>query len=322
MSDSPIKAAAIAAGFFVLGTGIFHLHSQVKRLEEEFARKSRDQLDGARYVDPNFAHIEALMQMHAAVCNDRELDSKRLWNMFLTVKTCLGVIERIVNVTYQILKAERVSVMILSRDKKKLIVAESRDAEGVEVSVDTGIGGYVAKSGQLLNVKNAYADPRFNPQLDIDSGFKTKSILCAPININGETVGVISAINKITLEGKVHCFNVKDEAIIEYVASNAGVAIKKAQLYHQALRAQRHSNAILAIVRARSSDESVERILQTTIEATYDLMCPELVSVYLCDHMHQEAWICVSKDGLEGLAIPFGKGIAGTVAATGNIIPS
>jgi hypothetical protein len=83
MSDSPIKAAVIAAGFFVLGTGIFQLHSQVKRLEEEFSRKSQDAQDGARYVDPNFAHIEALMQMHAAVCNDRELDSKLPRVLFL-----------------------------------------------------------------------------------------------------------------------------------------------------------------------------------------------------------------------------------------------
>jgi dual 3',5'-cyclic-AMP and -GMP phosphodiesterase 11 len=228
-----------------------------------------------------------------------------------------AVVERIIDVSYKILKAERVSVMILSRDKKKLIVAESKDALGMEISASGGIGGYVVSSGSLLNVKDAYNDPRFNPQVDIDREFKTKSILCAPVTINHEVVGVLYALNK---EGPVVEFDKNDEMVIEYLASNAGVAIKKAQLYHQAIRAQRNSAAILSIVRARSSHGSVEKILTTTIEAAYDLLVPELVSVYLVDQLLHEAWICVSKDGLEGLTIPFGRGVAGTVAASGTTI--
>jgi dual 3',5'-cyclic-AMP and -GMP phosphodiesterase 11 len=224
----------------------------------------------------------------------------------------------IIQVCYKLLKAERISVMILSRDKKKLVVAESQDAIGMEISASSGIGGYVVATGQVLNVIDAYNDPRFNSQIDQARGFRTKSILCAPITINHEVVGVLSALNKVgPIAGDPISFDKNDECLIEYLAANAGIAIKKAQLYHQAIRSQRNSAAILSIVRARSSDESVERILSTTIEAAYDLLVPELVSVFLCDHVLQEAWICVSKDGLEGLTIPFGHGVAGTVASSG-----
>ena len=231
---------------------------------------------------------------------------------------CVAVVERIIEVSYKLLNAERISVMILSRDKKKLIVAESKDALGAEICSSSGIGGYVVSSGSLLNIKDAYNDPRFNPQVDIDREFRTKSILCAPITINHEVVGVLYALNKMV--GPTAAFDSNDECVIEYLASNAGIAIKKAQLYHQAIRAQRNSAAILSIVRARSSHGSVEKILSTTIEAAYDLLVPELVSVYLVDQLLHEAWICVSKDGLEGLTIPFGRGVAGTVAATGTTI--
>lgn len=207
--------------------------------------------------------------------------------------------------------------MILSRDKKKLVVAESRDAVGLEISSSTGIGGYVASTGELLNIADAYNDPRFNPQIDLSSDFRTKSILCVPITIHHEIIGVLSALNKEDSDNNIIPFNEQDEKMIEYLATNAGIAIKKAQLYHQAVRAQRNSEAILSIVRARSSDSTVEEILATTIDTIYQLLVPELVSVYLCDHLLQEAWICVSKDGLEGLTVPFGHGVAGTVAGSG-----
>ena len=207
--------------------------------------------------------------------------------------------------------------MILSRDKKRLVVAESKDAVGLEISSSTGIGGYVASTGELLNIADAYNDPRFNPQIDISSDFRTKSILCVPITIHHEIIGVLSALNKEDSQKNTVAFDSQDEKMIEYLATNAGIAIKKAQLYHQAVRAQRNSEAILSIVRARSSDGTVEDILTTTIDTIYQLLVPELVSVYLCDHLLQEAWICVSKDGLEGLTIPFGHGVAGTVAGSG-----
>jgi dual 3',5'-cyclic-AMP and -GMP phosphodiesterase 11 len=254
-------------------------------------------------------------------------------------------VERIIEISYKMLKAQRISVMILSKDKKKLVVAESKDALGLEISCSTGIGGYVASTGELLNIADAYNDPRFNPQIDLTSDFKTKSILCVPITIHHEIIGVLTALNKeadtatATATGleirrpeeeadssshdsdeqqaNIIAFNSQDEKLIEYLATNAGIAIKKAQLYHQAVRAQRNSEAILSIVRARSSDGTVEDILKTTIDTIYSLLVPELVSVYLCDHLLQEAWICVSKDGLEGLTIPFGHGVAGTVATSG-----
>jgi dual 3',5'-cyclic-AMP and -GMP phosphodiesterase 11 len=226
-------------------------------------------------------------------------------------------VERIIEISYKMLKAQRISVMILSKDKKKLVLAESKDALGLEICCSTGIGGYVASTGELLNIADAYNDPRFNPQIDLSSDFRTKSILCVPITVHHEIIGVLSALNKEDSQQNLIAFNSQDEKMIEYLASNAGIAIKKAQLYHQAIRAQRNSEAILSIVRARSSDGTVEEILKTTIETIYHLLVPELVSVYLCDHLLQEAWVCVSKDGLEGLTIPFGHGVAGTVAGSG-----
>ena len=75
---------------------------------------------------------------------------------------------------------------------------------GFRIPIGTGVAGFVAKTRQGLNIKDAYADPRFNRAVDKQTGFKTNSILCLPIfgPISGEgvpeLVGVASLINKIS----------------------------------------------------------------------------------------------------------------------------
>ena len=58
------------------------------------------------------------------------------------------------------------------------------------------IAGYVAETGETLNIHNAYDDPRFNPSIDEQTGYTTHSILCMPICIRGLVIGVVQMINK------------------------------------------------------------------------------------------------------------------------------
>ena len=59
----------------------------------------------------------------------------------------------------------------------------------------------MADTAQTLNVNKAYEDERFNPAIDEQTGYKTKSILCMPILIRGTVIGVIQMINKKSGEG-------------------------------------------------------------------------------------------------------------------------
>ena len=59
------------------------------------------------------------------------------------------------------------------------------------------LAGYVAETGETLNVHDAYNDPRFNATIDEQTGYTTNSILCMPICIRGQVIGVVQMINKI-----------------------------------------------------------------------------------------------------------------------------
>lgn len=74
------------------------------------------------------------------------------------------------------------------------MVAEG--AKAIRVPVGSGIAGAVAKTGERLNIADAYQDDRFDSSHDQKTGFRTRSILAAPIrDSNDEIVGVLQAIN-------------------------------------------------------------------------------------------------------------------------------
>jgi len=55
----------------------------------------------------------------------------------------------------------------------------------------------VAASGEVLNITDAYVDPRFNPDFDLKTGYRTQSILTAPMfNPQQKIIGVVQLLNK------------------------------------------------------------------------------------------------------------------------------
>lgn len=62
-----------------------------------------------------------------------------------------------------------------------------------------GIAGYVARTGKVVNIPNAYEDERFNRDVDKATGYHTKTILCLPVMYEGNIVAVAQLINKLDL---------------------------------------------------------------------------------------------------------------------------
>jgi HD-GYP domain-containing protein (c-di-GMP phosphodiesterase class II) len=126
--------------------------------------------------------------------------------------------------------ADRGSLFIMDREKNELwskIATGQKDM--IRVSVGVGIAGMVAKTGQPLNITDAYADTRFNPAIDRTTGYRTTSILCVPmLGSKQEVVGVVQALNH--LSGP---FTREDEELLMAFGTNAAAAIENANLYKE-----------------------------------------------------------------------------------------
>jgi putative ABC transport system ATP-binding protein len=97
-----------------------------------------------------------------------------------------------------LLNAERSSLFLVEGDFLVLKVAENLQELGeIRFPVGKGIAGAVAQSGRSIRIDDAYADPRFNREVDRHSGFRTRSILCLPIkNREGKVFAVAQLLNR------------------------------------------------------------------------------------------------------------------------------
>ncbi|HET6565673.1 MAG TPA: GAF domain-containing protein, partial [Xanthomonadales bacterium] len=99
----------------------------------------------------------------------------------------------------QLLNADRSSLFIVDRKNRSLWlrVTENLPDQEVRIPIDSGIAGAVATSGEAIRVDDAYADERFNPEVDKQLGYRTRSILCLPVkNSAGEVFAVAQLLNR------------------------------------------------------------------------------------------------------------------------------
>jgi HD-GYP domain-containing protein (c-di-GMP phosphodiesterase class II)/tetratricopeptide (TPR) repeat protein len=130
------------------------------------------------------------------------------------------------------LEADRCTVFIYDRDRNELWskVATGLDThEEIRFPAHLGLAGYVVKTGEILNIKDAYEDPRFNKEIDKKTGYRTRNILCMPMrNRKNEIIGVFQILNKRNTH-----FDKVDEDTLAAIAAYAGVAIENATMANE-----------------------------------------------------------------------------------------
>ncbi|HWY24350.1 MAG TPA: adenylate/guanylate cyclase domain-containing protein, partial [Nevskia sp.] len=154
------------------------------------------------------------------------------------------LIGRIMSAATDLLDAERSTLFVYDAERRQLWSRYGVGLQAFEIRIpcNAGIAGAVFSSGLGENVADPYADPRFNPEIDRRTGFRTRSILCMPIvNKKGERLGVTEVLNK--REGG---FTVKDEQRLRAFTAQIAVALENAQLFDEVLSVKRYNDNILA----------------------------------------------------------------------------
>jgi len=121
----------------------------------------------------------------------------------------------------QLLNAELSSLFLVDGDSLILKVARDIEvSEEIRIPIGSGIAGAVAQSGQAINIADAYADTRFNPEVDKQTGYRTRSILSLPVkNQMGEVFAVAQLLNR--KDGLP--FDLEDEARFASFIESTGV---------------------------------------------------------------------------------------------------
>ncbi|XP_059219754.1 cGMP-specific 3',5'-cyclic phosphodiesterase [Stomoxys calcitrans] len=155
-------------------------------------------------------------------------------------------------------------------------------SEEIIIPFGVGIAGMVAQTKEMINIKEAYKDARFNCEIDLRTGYKTNTILSMPIcNYEGDIIGVAQIINKTN--GSLE-FDEHDVEIFRRYLTFCGIGIQNAQLFEMSVQEYRRNQILLNLARSIFEEQNNLECLVTKImtEARVLLKC-ERCSVFLVD---------------------------------------
>jgi phosphoserine phosphatase len=149
--------------------------------------------------------------------------------------TLQALLEQVADVACEVLGAERASVWLADAARGMLTLQVTRDLPPLHVAWGKGLVGHCAATRAVLSVPDAYADARFNSEIDRASGFRTRSILALPlVDADGALLGVLQLVNK--REG---VFDAGDEDLATALAAQCAAALARAHMTERLLGAER-----------------------------------------------------------------------------------
>jgi len=209
----------------------------------------------------------------------------------------------------KLMDAERSSLFLVDPETGELWSKVSQGVVDQEIRLEPGegIAGWVAQTGKSINVKDAYTDPRFNPEFDAKTGYTTNSILCQSVrNQEGEIIGVVEVLNAKSGE-----FTAADENLLSAIASQAAIAIENSKLYLSALETNHELretkrqlekkvaelDLLYEVEREMSRAADFDTLVESITQKTLDLVDAQASALTLRQPNHLRAYVLVDRSG-------------------------
>ena len=257
--------------------------------------------------------------------NAKSKRTERFSDMLLQVTTDLAktksldeALETLVKITTSTIGAERGTIFLNDASTGELYsrIAQGNFRREIRILNSKGVAGWVFTKNQGVIIHDAYKDERFNKAVDVRTGFRTKSILCAPLRtIAGEEIGVSQILNKIDGE-----FEQEDLDLLEAMTEQAAIAIQGNIIVEQIEAARKQELEFLDVVSQVSSELELTPLLQKIITTISTMLDCERATLFINDEKTNELYTEVG-EGLDEKSVikfPNHLGIAGNVFTSGK----
>ena len=163
----------------------------------------------------------------------------------LSAEIQLGpLLQKIMEAVTRMLDADRATLFLNDEKTGELFseIGQGLGAQKIRFANDLGIAGAVFSSGKSINIPHAYADLRFNPAFDRQTGYFTRSILCVPVvNKGGKVIGVTQVLNK-----RGGAFTEDDEARLRAFTAQIAIGLENAKLFDDVQAMKQYNDSVLA----------------------------------------------------------------------------
>ena len=190
-----------------VGLQTIELYKLNQQLEEDIKQRKKAE----KCLEKAQSEETRLLEMTSALSSELNL------NRLLT---------KIMDTTRKLLRADRCTLFV-SDEKTKELWARIESGFEIRFPDHKGIAGSVFTTSETVNIPDAYADPRFNQDIDKQTGYRTESILCMPVKLkDGKTIAVAQVLNKE--DGP---FSARDEKLFAAFSTQVSVALENARLF-------------------------------------------------------------------------------------------
>ena len=207
-------------------------------------------------------------------------------NDLAQTKSLDEALETLVNITTSSIGAERGTIFLNDEATGELYsrVAQGNFRREIRILNTKGVAGWAFSHDQGVIIHDAYKDERFNKAVDVRTGFRTKSILCAPLRtVRGDKIGVSQILNKI--DGQ---FSQDDLDLLEAMTEQAAIAIQGNIIVEQIEAARKQELEFLDVVSQVSSELELTPLLQKIISTISKMLDCERATLFINDEKTNE----------------------------------
>ena len=165
--------------------------------------------------------------------NDTDLTARRLgfitgtMSRLCTETRLPAVLDLLTALTRELVNCDRVSFWFWDKPAGKLWTLAASSSGRLTLPDNYGLVAETVRSGEVQRIDDVYADRRFNPAVDRQTGYRTRSLLTVPLlNSRGEAIGAYQCINRLTEEGKPALFTEEDVHLLSVVSAFAGKSLE------------------------------------------------------------------------------------------------
>ena len=151
------------------------------------------------------------------------------------------MLENIIDASRTVLEAERGTVFLYDAKNKELVARVATGQVEMRVPDDKGIVGKCAQTRRVINVPDCYADPRFNQDIDRETGYRTRCLMTVPLIGHDDSLeGVLQVLNK-----RDGVFTETDERVATALAAQCAVALQRTRLLKDLVSKERMERELL-----------------------------------------------------------------------------
>lgn len=267
-----------------------------------------------RSVSRQAERFAALIEIGAEISRARDVD---------------GLLATVMERLTGLLGAEAATLFMFDEASGELWSRVVRGTAVKEIRFDAGLGiaGSVFRTGKTLLLGDAYSDIRFNPEIDKKTGFRTRSVIATPLrHLSGKVQGVLQVLDR-----RIDVFNGEDRSLVEGVASQVAAVLDHVLLVEQLkgrgdeLARRAHDlDVLFEIEQAISGTDAQQDLLDRILARATEVMGAKAGSVLLVEDDRDSLFFRSARgeksDALKSVRLKAGQGIAGYVAASGEVV--